>query len=215
MSREGVAPGAPPGPRDQRESAFSAILRELVARVAGARAAALVDSEGETVDYAGVADPFAIRVTAAHWRIVLDHVRSQPALAGVRVVALRADRKSYLVTALPEGYALVLILARGSSVVGHARALGACRHSLNQEAGWPAETAPWTPVDVRGDRAGRPVFLRIRGAIRPVDVLGAVVGGLARGERAWRVRLMSGQEVLLVRERRGTRGFWYSDQAVS
>ena len=43
----------PRSSRDQHESAFASILRLLVARVPGARAAALVDCLGETVDYAG------------------------------------------------------------------------------------------------------------------------------------------------------------------
>jgi len=215
VSRDGVASGGVRDSRDQRESAFSVILTDLVGRVAGARAAALVDSEGETVDYAGSADPFAIRVTAAHWRIVLDQARTQAAFGGARMVAVRSERRSYLVHALPDGYALVVILARGSSVLGHARAIAACMHRLTDEAGWQAPADVWTAIDVRGDRSGRPVSLRVRGATRFVEVLGAVVGGLGRGERAWRVRLLSGQEVLLVRERRGRRGYWYADQAVS
>ena len=40
-------------PRDQVPSTFTAILERLVAAIPGAHAAALVDYEGETVDYAG------------------------------------------------------------------------------------------------------------------------------------------------------------------
>ena len=51
------------------ECAFAEILRALVARSPGARAAVLVDSEGETVDYAGEADAFELRILAAHMTI--------------------------------------------------------------------------------------------------------------------------------------------------
>ena len=56
-----------PTARDQAETAFTAILASLVERVPGAHAAALVDAEGETVDYAGDGEPFFLRVAAAAW----------------------------------------------------------------------------------------------------------------------------------------------------
>ncbi len=61
----------PPPPRDQETTSFTDILRRLLRATSGARAAALVDFEGETVDYAGVLDPFELRIAAAHWQIVL------------------------------------------------------------------------------------------------------------------------------------------------
>jgi hypothetical protein len=60
--------------RDQSDSAFSAILGQLCDDC-GALAAALVDGEGETVDYAGLLSPYEIKVAAAEWRIVLAVVR--------------------------------------------------------------------------------------------------------------------------------------------
>ena len=88
--------------RDQHESAFATILADLVRRVPGARGAALVDRDGETVDYSGRLDPFAMRLAAAHWRIVLDELRAQRFFRSVRWLALRARRTSYLVHELPD-----------------------------------------------------------------------------------------------------------------
>jgi hypothetical protein len=199
-------------PRDQHESAFASILSELVDRVAGARAAVLVDSIGETVDYSGRADPFAMRVTAAHWRIVLDQARAQPSLGATQTLAVRAERKSYVVSALPEGYGLVLVLSRGSSVISYRRAIVACTHRLAKEAGWFSGHPDWSAVDVLTDPQGRPESLRVANGQRPLEILGAVVGGLGRGERSWRVRLDTGREATLVREPRGARGYWYTDE---
>ena len=122
--------------RDQRESAFAVILAAFVSRVPGARGAALVDFEGETVDYAGRVDPFELRVAAAHWRIVLNEAAAQPSLKRVGALAIRAARRTYLVSVLPEGYALVAILVRRAGLSGYERALAVCVRALGEEAAW-------------------------------------------------------------------------------
>jgi hypothetical protein len=198
--------------RDQHESAFASILSDLVARVPGARAAALVDHIGETVDYSGRLDPFAMRLAAAHWRIVLDELGGQRAFRAVRWLAMRAGRASYLVQQLPEGYALVVILARAGGFFGWRRAMAVCARELGEEAGWSWSGPPWFPVRVTADDRRRPSFVRSAGAEarpRPIDILGAVAGGLGRRERAWRVRFDTGVEATLVRE---PGGVWYSDE---
>lgn len=202
------------GARDQHESAFTAILADLVARVPGARAAALVDFEGETVDYAGRLAPFNLRLAAAHWRITLDLAASQPSLRDLRWISLRAGRTSYLVHALAEGYALVLVLAGAAGSIDWRRAVAACARALGAEAGWRWPGAPppaWFPVEVVIDERRRPGALRIAGRLRPVEILGALAGGLSRRERGWRVRLESGGEATLVREPGGA---WYADEPV-
>jgi hypothetical protein len=147
-------------PRDQRESAFSAILAELVARVPGALAAALVDRDGETVDYAGRGSPYELRVAAAHLRIVLDQAAGQPSLAGMRSVLIRAARSSLSVHALPEGYALVLSLSRGAGFRGLTRAVPVCTRRLADEAGWRRGQSSWYPVHVEIDARRAPRALR-------------------------------------------------------
>lgn len=206
-------------PRDQHESAFAAILADLVVRVPGARAAALVDRDGETVDYAGRGNPYEMRVAAAHFRIVLDETLGQPSLAGVRSLLVRAARASFAVHALPDGYALVVRLTRGAGFRGLGRAVPACTRSLADEAGWTHAASDWHALDVVSDerhapRAVRPA--RPGGAYGPepelpIEVLGRYRAALPQHERAWRVRVPTGVEFTLVRE---SGGFWYADQPV-
>jgi hypothetical protein len=212
------------GARDQRESAFAIILGSFIDRVPGARAAALVDSEGETVDYAGAVDPFEVRVAAAHWRIVLDHAAAQPSLLRLRTVAVRATRRSYLVSTLREGYALVAVLVRGAGLFACHRALWVCARTLGEEAGWSWDDADkpplWVPLEVVADAHHRPRAVKHRGRARGLDVLGSLVSRPLLGalgafeaarlrERAWRVRFETGVEAMLVRE---PGGFWYADE---
>jgi hypothetical protein len=190
--------------RDQHESAFAALLSTLVARIPGARGAALVDCEGETVDYAGRAKPFDVRVAAAHWRIVLDEARATRELRDVRSIAVRAARASYLVQALPDGYALVVVMMRSAGFSGWQRAVAACVHALGEEAGWKrgATVLPpkWFPVTVLRDERRRPAAVRADGRLHPLEILGTLQAGLSSRERAWRIRFESGLEATLVRE---------------
>lgn len=206
--------------RDQRESAFAVILAAFVSRVPGARGAALVDFEGETVDYAGRVDSFELRVAAAHWRIVLNEAAAQPSLKGVGALAIRAARRTYLVSVLPEGYALVAILVRRAGLSGYKRALAVCARALGEEAAWSwvgvSPPASWFWLDVVADERRRPSAVRgVRDEdrARPVEILGSVVtrSGPEPRERAWRVRFDSGLEAMLVRE---PGGMWYTDEAL-
>lgn len=121
-------------PRDQEETPFSSILMQLCART-GALCAALVDREGETVDYAGRGDPFDIRILAAEWRLVLQHAGEAGFSAPELEMVVRARKKSFLVQALPEGYALVMQLARRSTGISE-RALSLAKRRLCEEAGF-------------------------------------------------------------------------------
>jgi hypothetical protein len=214
-------PKARPSARDQQESAFAGILGDLVDRVPGARAAALVDRDGETVDYSGQGDPYETRVAAAHLRIVLDEARAQPFLVASRSFVVRASRASFFVHALPEGYALIVRLARGAGFRGLQRAVPACARLLASEAGWGRMASEWHPVDVLLDERSAPRALRVaarRGAPPapedpelevPLEVLGRFRAALPEHAKAWRVRIDSGAEFTLVRE---SGGFWYIDE---
>jgi hypothetical protein len=212
--------------RDQPESAFASILEALVASVPGARGAALVDLLGETVDYAGRGAPFDLRVAAAHWRIVLEETRSQTSFSGLKWLAVRAARGTYVVHALPDGYALVLVLVRAAGLFGWDRAVGTCARALGEEAGrhWGSLSGPsWFSVEVVSDARLRPRAIRLANELRPLEILGTLVrpagpaaGGalpldLAHRERGWRVRLETGVEATLVRE---PGGVWYADEAL-
>jgi hypothetical protein len=216
------APGVGGAHRDQHESAFAAILASFVSRVVGARAAVLVDSEGETVDYAGRVDPFDLRVAGAHWRIVIDQAAEQPSMLGAQLLIVRATRRSYLVSTLPDGYALVVVLARRAGFSGWERALSVCTLALGEEAGWTwnrvAKPAPWFPLDVVADPRHRPRAVRDGDRLRHVEILGSIVDRAATRtrtrprERGWRVRVDTGLEAMLIREPGGT---WYSDEPIA
>jgi hypothetical protein len=206
---------------EQHPTPFAAILAELLQRLPGARAAALTDAEGETVDYAGEFPPFDLRLAAAHWCIVLHELARSRAFVEPLSFVVRADRWSYLIWALPDGYALVVVLGRRAGMSRASRALVACERALCVEAGWRvrASLPRWYPVVVHCDKRKRPLRVRDRAARveshaaplehpHAVHVLGAVVD-LAPRERGYRVRLASGAELTLLREPGGA---WYSDE---
>jgi hypothetical protein len=178
-------------PRDQEASAFSGILMRLCEGT-GANGVALVDQGGETVDYAGYRDPFALRVMAAEWRIVLDIVR-----ATEKPLVLELPRRGF-------------DLSR--------RALAEAAREIEAEAELPTTTAltreRWSRVEVRtvpGDRR-RPEAVWLDGAWQAVVILGRHhahrrPGRPGKGEVAYRARMPNGLEFALVREPLGT---WFA-----
>jgi hypothetical protein len=202
-----------PPPRDQHETAFTRILRALVSRIPGARAAALVDLEGETVDYWALIPPFDVKVAAAQWRVVVDEIRDRRYLSATTFVALRGGRASYQAHVLPEGYALVVVLSRGAGFGGWRRAVAACRLELAREASWStrgARAQTWYATRVTTDGSRRPVALGVPPCTNKLEVLGSMASGMGRRERGWRVRVANGIEATLVREPGGN---WYVDEA--
>ncbi|HEX6278025.1 MAG TPA: hypothetical protein VFZ53_33505 [Polyangiaceae bacterium] len=203
-------------PRDQAASPFSGILMTLCDGT-GALGVALVDREGETVDYAGYLEPFNIRVAAAEWRLVLDVARAvpHPSYRDTHRLLVRGKKKSFAVVGLSDGYALVLELPRRSFGLSERAAAEAVRAvELEAALGTPDDTPPserWLRVEVRtapGDRR-RPEALWVGGSWRPVVILGRHGGPSAnRREVAFRARLPSGLEFTLVRERTG---HWFAD----
>lgn len=199
--------------RDQDVTPFSEILERLRAAT-GVKSAALVDAEGETVDYSGRGDPFDIRILAAEWRLVLQHLKETKILGGSYEFVVRAREKSFLVEALPEGYALVLELARRSTGVSD-RALAEARKRLLAEAGFPGEDDPrgnWSHVLVEEEpgQSRRPLRMETDDeALQEVTVLGRIPSARLLNERSFRVRLSSGRECTLVRE---PLGHWYREE---
>src|SRR5581483_835105 len=139
--------------RDQEESAFTSILADLVKRIPGAFAATVVDELGECVDYAGDIDPFDVKVAGAHWAIVLDEIARRPAFGAAQTIVCRGDKRSFVVRALPERYALVVLLKKRAGFVAVTRALDACERALAHEAAWalPKGRGVWIGVDVETD----------------------------------------------------------------
>ena len=207
-------------------SCFAVILEDLVARIPGAFAAVLVDLEGEAVDYTGQVDPFELKLAAAHWQIVLAELTGAIARQGLglpRSLVVRGARRTFVVHALPEGYALVVLLGRRAGFAAVHRAFSICERALAVEARWQLArpraahgrpTLDWYAVDVKTNRARRPVHIRAHGVDgtieHDIEVLGSVMGLVPR-ERGFRVRTPGGIEFTLVRE---PGGLWYADDDV-
>jgi hypothetical protein len=203
--------------RDQSDSAFSAILTRLCDDC-GALAAALVDAEGETVDYAGLLTPYEIKVVAAEWRIVLAVVQQSrlPGFHNVTSLTVRARRCTYFMEALTDGYAIALRLPQHAFNVSR-RALSQASRELGREAGLTLATGrakvQWARVRVRTPSSSR--LLRRPDAIwlgeewSPITILGRYQArDLSRSELGYLARLASGAEVFLVRE---PLGVWFID----
>lgn len=201
--------------RDQARSAFTAALDRLCASLP-ARAAALVDGGGETVDYAGSLTPFEIRVAAAEWQIVLDRSRecSSSLFDSPNKIIVRAEGASFCLLPLTEGYALIVRLHLGAFIASD-RAWSEAIRLVCDEAGLPIPNAykgqQWTRVcvDEKAGGSHRPQALRYGDTWHRVEVIGRYHGGeLSQRERGFHVRLENGLETTLVRERLGR---WFCD----
>lgn len=200
------------GGRDQALSKFAATLGRLCDAVY-ADAAALVDGEGETVDYAGTLSPYDTKVAAAEWQLVLTGLRATQLHGSAYEVMVRASCVTYAAFAVSEGYALVLQLPRRCFGISR-RAVGEAMRELCVEAGLelPARFAAeqWSHVDVREATHGRPLAMWIDQAWARAQVIGRIhSNSLQLGESAFRVMLESGYETNLVRERLGR---WYREE---
>jgi predicted regulator of Ras-like GTPase activity (Roadblock/LC7/MglB family) len=200
--------------RDQAPSNFTTILERLVSATPGAEAAALVDSEGETVDYAGRGDIFELKVAAAHWQLVMAELAAVKQLGGVRQLTVRAGARGYVIRRIEEAYAVVVILRPRAAFEISERAFQEAIVGLYAEVGWtvPRDAARWFLVDVETERRdlARPLRLKVQGGWVPIEVMGCVVG-LRPREKGFRVRLPSGAEMTLIRERFGR---WFADDHV-
>lgn len=200
--------------REEDETAFTGILRRHVDATPGALGAALVDSEGEAVDYAGELEPFDLKIAAAHWRIVLSDIeRGKLAEQGGRTMRLLVltERRAFVVTSLQDGYALLSIL-RANAALGHGdRSLDSTLRALYREACWdaPPDAFRWHPIDVEIDPRARPFRIRIRHQWTAVIPIGRVAAGLQPGEVGWRVDVPAAEcETTLVL---GRDDRWYAD----
>jgi hypothetical protein len=197
--------------RDQGASVFASILLRLCDGT-GAPGAALVDREGETVDYAGTVNPYEIRVAAAEWRLIFGVLAGSrfPFWPDTSAIFVRAGRRSFAAFAMPDGYALVVQLQRLSFAISE-RAVSECVREICHEAGFEVPEGGWTRVDVKvrpGDRRG-PAAIWRAGAWCALEVLGRYARAeLGHGEIGYRARLATGAEITLVREPLGR---WYAE----
>jgi hypothetical protein len=206
--------------RDQALSGFSQALQTLCDSV-NALSTALVDSIGETVDYAGVRDPYETRVAAAEWGIVIETLKSSSSRTWAKTTELyfRGKRRSFAIVTLCQGYSLVLELPRRRLHVSQ-RALVEAVRTISGEAGleipnaWMAIRERWTRVRVESDRRfRRPSAILRNGRWYRLEVLGRVARTQLRNcETGYRVRTEDGAEITLVRE---PLNHWYADDPIA
>jgi hypothetical protein len=181
--------------RVQAETGFTAILHVLVATMPGGLGAALVDGEGETVDYAGDRlDVFDIKVAAAQWRILLQEIEQGKLSAeggAPQRVTLLCEHRTYVIDSLPEGYALLVIAHQAAPLAHLNSAIDRALIALHAEVGWaaPPEVERWWPIDVGVDDEGRPSTLRLKTREVPLGVIGRITQGLRGGEHGYRVAI--------------------------
>jgi hypothetical protein len=202
--------------RDQAPSGFSTALERLCGST-NALSAALVDSIGETVDYAGVVDPFDTKVAAAEWALILESLKSTESLdwRWTTEFSFRGRKRTFVVTILGQGYALVIEL-RARRLNVSARALSEAVRIISEEAGlelpsnWASPRERWTRVQVRSDKhQRRPNAFMRAGQWCLVEVLGRLARNqLKQCEAGYRVRTEDGAELTLIRE---PLGYWYAD----
>lgn len=202
-----------PRPRVQGgASPFEALLWGVVQTIAGCRAAAFVDQEGEAVDIAGWGDAYEVKVVAAHCNVLLHDADRLG--APVEQLLVGAGRKSLIAVRLAEGYSLVMILSARAAFHVSPRAIEHWSLELGKEAGFTQKQPRqrWRPVDVEtaSRLAKRPLRIRTGHEWRKLQVLGALVG-LKKSERGYRVRVDTGAELNLVRE---PLGHWWADGAI-
>jgi predicted regulator of Ras-like GTPase activity (Roadblock/LC7/MglB family) len=94
---------------------FKRALAALVGAVPGATGAILADWEGEAVEQHCVGDPFEMKVTAAHWGILLSRmqgVRRQSTTGYVEHSVITTSAQYVIVGAIGDEYTLVMTMSR-------------------------------------------------------------------------------------------------------
>jgi len=205
--------------RDQAPSGFSGALQQLCDST-DALSAALVDSVGETVDYAGILEPFETRVAAAEWGLIIQTLKStlSSTWAETAELCFRGRRRSFVIVTLGQGYAIVLELPARRLHVSP-RAIVEAVRTISEEAGlelpgnWTAVRERWTRVNIQSDRRfRRPKAIWREGRWFTVEILGRLARDqLQSCETGYRVRIENGAEITLVRE---PLNHWYADDPV-
>lgn len=163
------APFTPVGraPVTPAASGFVPPLEALCALTPGARAALLVDDEGERVEHAsaraGILDTTlareALAACGAHWQIVARQARGNPSFASLRTMAIATAASGFVVHWQRAGYVILVTGAPSLITTYSARALRACELEVAEEAGWspePSQEPPWQRASVRTAPHGAP-----------------------------------------------------------
>ena len=132
--------------RDQGESTFTPILRELWANEPDVMAAVFVDPEGECVDYCSSLPPFDAKVAGAHMQAILFTVRGFAEKVGAgepAMLEVNGDQRDIVLRRLDDGYLLVVIVASGGADQRVLHGMERAVQRLREEAGLSVPT--WDP----------------------------------------------------------------------
>ena len=118
-------------------TAFTPILRDVVERTPGVRAAVFAAGDGEEVEHYGELADNDVRVIAAHYGILLDGTRAALTRVGAgppATLVFAHDRFAVVIRPVGEGYYLLLV-AESGLVARAARAVEAAAEALRVEMG--------------------------------------------------------------------------------
>ena len=96
---------------------FNRLLTTLVEAVPGASGAILADWEGEAVEQHAQVDAFEMKVTAAHWGIVLARLKGLQenyATGQVQETLITTDQQYAIVGTIGDDYTLVMTMSRNA-----------------------------------------------------------------------------------------------------
>jgi predicted regulator of Ras-like GTPase activity (Roadblock/LC7/MglB family) len=96
---------------------FKTLLTKLVEAVPGANGAILADWEGESVEQHSQGDPFELKVTAAHWGILLARLKGlqeKYPTGRVQQSLISTDEQYVIVGAIGDDYTLVMTMNRNA-----------------------------------------------------------------------------------------------------
>lgn len=120
------------------KSPFAAILARLRDEFKGVEAAAFFDSEGETIDYDGILDPFMTRLLAAHHGVIRASFQSRLDwlnLGRVEIFEIRTSEKETITLPVAEDFYLTVVVESGASSVQLRNAIEEVASALREEAG--------------------------------------------------------------------------------
>jgi predicted regulator of Ras-like GTPase activity (Roadblock/LC7/MglB family) len=197
--------------RDQGETAFTRVLRQLRRQRPDVLAVCFVDPEGECVDYSSELSPFDAKVSGAHLQVITEQVRRSMATLGAgepMELQILAEDRDMLARRVDDDYVLVVVARSGAFGSELMAALDHAVLDLRDEADLP--TPSWDcPLEVETRRATgwefAPTVCRQGSrSIRISDVLGRWIepGQIAGGELVcFRVRSDGNQELTLAYDR--------------
>jgi predicted regulator of Ras-like GTPase activity (Roadblock/LC7/MglB family) len=115
---------------------FKILLTKLVEAVPGASGAILADWEGEAVEQHSRLDPFEMKVTAAHWGILLSRMKGLQEIypiGRVQQSVITTDEQHVIVGAIGEEYTLVMTMKRNALPLMALRLFRETAELLNKE----------------------------------------------------------------------------------